>query len=402
MSGSLTAMVAEMMRSAWREPGFCVPNADTYPFQWLWDSCFHCLIWNKLGSDRAVIELDSVFARQHESGFVPHMTYWADPDFASSFWGRSHTSAITQPPMYGHVIAELERSGTRLPKELFEQAARGLFHLVSDRPRTAHGLIPIFHPWESGCDDSARWDSWRDIGPTKAGASDGELLGSGQVPNEIESWRARKGEFVQSLQFDSSGAPVANPEFAVGSVGFNALVSWNIRELLAAAANRSDLPSDLTVRLATLREGNDELVRAVRQRWSVELSTWVDDGPASGKSRTADALLCLLVDPRPEAFPQLVDPEAFGGAFGTRGAHKSDRTYDPGTYWRGGTWPQLTYMLNIAALSYSDDLGTEVGRRFVAGATESGLAEYWHPETGRGLGAIPQTWTGLALLCQDH
>ena len=34
----------------------------------------------------------------------------------------------------------------------------------------------------------------------------------------------------------------------------------------------------------------------------------------------------------------------------------------------------------------------------VAGAWASGLAEYWNPDTGAGLGAIPQSWSGLALV----
>ena len=34
----------------------------------------------------------------------------------------------------------------------------------------------------------------------------------------------------------------------------------------------------------------------------------------------------------------------------------------------------------------------------VAGAERSGFSEHWHPETGAGLGARPQTWAGLAVL----
>ena len=40
----------------------------------------------------------------------------------------------------------------------------------------------------------------------------------------------------------------------------------------------------------------------------------------------------------------------------------------------------------------------ELARRSVVGAFTSGLAEYWNPDTGFGLGAIPQSWTGLAIV----
>jgi hypothetical protein len=44
------------------------------------------------------------------------------------------------------------------------------------------------------------------------------------------------------------------------------------------------------------------------------------------------------------------------------------------------------------------DVASAIATSTVAGAARSGLAEYWHPDTGEGLGAVPQSWTGLALL----
>ena len=95
------------MDDAWREPGFCVPNPSTYPHQWLWDSCFHALVWLALGSERALTEVEHALARQDPSGFVPHMVYWHAPDLHADFWGRPGASVITQPPMYGHALAEI-------------------------------------------------------------------------------------------------------------------------------------------------------------------------------------------------------------------------------------------------------------------------------------------------------
>ena len=384
-----------------------MPNAETYPFQWLWDSCFHCLIWNHLGSERAQIELNSVFVHQSESGFVPHMTYWGKPDFGQTFWGRSQTSTITQPPMYGHVIAELERTGTQVDEQIYRQASRGLLHLLTDRKRTAAGLVPIFHPWESGCDDSARWDSWRqfdDVQPASqqvSGPASSSADENGTA--SIEAWRRRKGELVRSLEVDPDGGPTSNSQFSVGSVGFNALVAWNSDELLAAAQSRMrSFDPDVVTQLTELEARNAELKIALRHRWDPELVTWCDDGPVSGRTRTADALLPLLVDPRLDAFDSLVDSKAFAGPFGIRGAHQAEPSYDPATYWRGPSWPQIIYLLHQAARPHSAQLASTISERFLAGAVEAELAEYWHPETGQALGAIPQTWTGLALLVESE
>ena len=78
------------------------------------------------------------------------------------------------------------------------------------------------------------------------------------------------------------------------------------------------------------------------------------------------------------------------GRSGRRRCTAPKPSYDPEGYWRGSAWPQLTYLLTLA--------GVPLGERLVRGAEASGLAEHWNPDTGKGLGAMPQSWAGLALL----
>ncbi len=360
------------MESAWRDEGFCVPNSNVYPFQWLWDSCFHSLVWAELGDPRALTELRSALANQDPvTGFVPHLTYWAIPDHHASFWGRSLTSSITQPPMYGHALAQLVERGYAVDDDLLDRAQRGLHHLLGRR-RDGEVLIPVLHPWETGCDDSARWDAWvGNVGDASRW--------------ERARWKAIKGELVADLVVDDAGFAVDSASFRVPSCGFNALVAWNIAELDRIGA------AD-----ASLLMGEQELRSGLEARWDPTLATWTDP-TSSGTTRTADALLCLLVDPRPEAFAALLDPMAFAGPYGIRGVHAGETTYDPGTYWRGPSWPQLDYLLLLAMRAAGVD-DTALAECCVAGAVASGWAEYWNAESGVGGGAIPQTWTALALL----
>lgn len=372
--------VGALLEGAWRPPGLCVPNADTYPHQWLWDSCFHAVAWHALGDDRGALELTNVLARQDPSGFVPHMTYWHHPDLHRDFWGRSGTSIITQPPMYGHAARVLfegaEDAGRpALTDDLSGRIAGALRHLYLDRPRTPGGLVPVLHPWETGCDDSPRWDGHR---------------------HRREPWRTTKSELVAALRTgDDHGR-----RFVVGSIGFNALLVWNTREYLRLpGAHRRD----------ELASAADELAAAVTARWDGAAATWIDDvDPTSdiaahddGRAaaiRTADTLTALLVDPRPEAFDQLADPAAFAAPYGPRGVHIDEVTYRPDVYWRGPAWPQISYLLWWAAKEGGADRVAETSARsLVAGAERSGWAEYWHPESGLGLGARPQTWAGAAL-----
>ena len=71
---------------------------------------------------------------------------------------------------------------------------------------------------------------------------------------------------------------------------------------------------------------------------------------------------------------------------------RSAGTFDAQRYWRGPVWPQLAYLLWLA--------GADVAETSVRGASSSGLAEYWDGDDGTGLGAIPQSWSGLMVLME--
>jgi glycogen debranching enzyme len=98
----------------------------------------------------------------------------------------------------------------------------------------------------------------------------------------------------------------------------------------------------------------------------------------------------------------LLDDGSYGGAFGPAGVHRSEPTFDPSRYWRGPAWPQLSYLLWLAQVRGGNvGVAAALGDRLVRGAAESGLAEYWNPEDGAGLGAVPQSWAGVCLLVTD-
>lgn len=360
--------VRQMLEAHWVPEGYAAPHALVYPWQWLWDSCFHCIVWDHLGErDRALTELAVALGTQDAHGFVPHMNYVRDPEFHAAFWGRRGASNITQPPMFGHTVAELRRRGAAVPAPTVSAAVHGLEFLLRRRVRL-DGLVLLAHPWETGCDDSPRWD---DLCP-------GDTF-------DLAAWKARKGDFVDAVRTDAAGSPIANDAFTVASAGFNALVAFNAAELGLDA---------------------DDVCDALDARFDAALLTWVDAGDTergSGRARTLDGLLPVLVERRPararRVLDAVLDDAAYGGRFGPAGVHRGEPTFAPGTYWRGPAWPQLSYLLWVAARRHGLAAhALELARRTVAGAFTSGLAEYWNPDTGVGLGAIPQSWTALALV----
>lgn len=376
MSPAWTA-VGEFLERHWNEAGgYTAPNADVYPWRWLWDSCFHVLLWSRLRPERATRELESVFRPQDpETGFVPHVHYVGDPGFDRTLWGRDTVSTITQPPMYGHAIRCLVEDGVDVSPSLIEAARRGLRFFL-DR-RLHRGLVVAVHPWETGCDDSPRWDSWV------------------HRPFSRHSFALIKGRLVGALRLEGSGVSVDSTEFRVGSVALTALVAFNAMELAHVSGDQE------------LSEEAAGLVEALEARWVEKAETFVDGGPderPSGSAPTLEALLPLLVtDSRWErARAVLRHPDRFAARFGPRQVDRAHPGYRPHEYWRGATWPQLNYLLWVAARRRGDrDWAEELARATRDGARASGWAEYWHPDTGQGLGAAPQSWTGLAALMSE-
>lgn len=367
----LTDHIERVLDAHWRPRGYTVPSAVRYPHQWLWDSMFHAVLWSALDRpDRAIRELATALEFQSGDGFVPHVIYHDGSPYAG-FWGRNSASSITQPLLFGHALAVVVRDGTTPPSPLVDAAATAIRHLLRERVRI-DGLVATVHPWETGADDSPRWDYWYRRHATPYGAK-GAIL-AGVARNEHDS-------------------PRANPAFRCAPASFNALLAFSARELAVVAPDAVD------------RREVDALVAALDARWDAELGTWVDAGDAaetSGRIRTLDALLpCLVVEDvgRWEAVrSQLLDPDQFDAPAGPAGVHQAEPEFAPTLYWRGPAWPQLTYLLTVAAQRHGDEAMVEhLQARAWEGARRSGLSEYHDPFSGRGLGASPQSWAGLPL-----
>ncbi|MBO0692574.1 MAG: hypothetical protein J2P58_06735 [Acidimicrobiaceae bacterium] len=372
---ALRRIAAGVMELHWRdEHGYTVPHSQTYPWLWLWDSCFHALIWDALDDERAVRELTAVFRRQSRDGFIPHMANFPPESATGEMWGATGRSAITQPPMYGHALAVLASHGRDI-RALAEPALRGLQHLF-DRRRAPCGLIRCYHPWETGADDSPRFDFGR------------------RPPYYRLRWDSIHYKLVGALEV-RDGEATGSSAFDVCPAGFNALVAWNARELAEALGD-----SRLSAEATTLAQTIDALM------WSEEAGTWCDvqpDGSPGSSVQVVDALLPALVTADAERAARVLalttDPDAFGLPFGPAQVHPAEASYEEDQYWRGPAWPCLTYLLWRAAEQRGLVHQTErLAAMLRDGAAASGFAEYWNAATGAGRGAIPQSWACLAIL----
>ncbi len=238
------------------------------------------------------------------------------------------------------------------------------------------GLIYLCHPWETGIDNSPRWDN--DI--------EGDFV--------VEKWNKKKRDLIQFIDFSDSDSPKFNSAFPVISVGFNALIAFNILEFGKA--------------YGTNKFSNEaiEIVEALDTCFNSKLETWVDPvikniNGNSNKIKVLDALLTGLVSNNhlDLIYEQLVNHKAFGGEFGPPSVHREEISFNPNEYWRGSTWPQMTYLFWLMAKKHGwNEISDNLAEALLKGALKSGFAEHWNSDTGEGLGAIPQSWAGLVLL----
>lgn len=398
------------------EGSWCVPNNTVYPHQWLWDSCFHAIALCALGRhDEAVSEMEFLFDGMSPEGFLPHMVHHSDPDAALVLWRQPKTSDITQPPMYGHALRVIRDSlpvGDPLHERVDVLVGRSevalewlLRHRRWFEPEP---LVVICHPWETGCDDSLRWDGWMPDG----------------VYNR-EKWGVLKKRWVKEcLDFGEPGygngdfGAVSNREFGVMDAGFNGLVAFNASELVAAGGSRhfelvalelgGSLEKLFRVETGTFDSlpvfpdvdpyaslSGDGVWDGRRWWWSSDASRYRQE---TLRRPTLDAVLPALVVDAPQlrqvVVDGLVDERRFGAEFGPAGAHRNTPGYEPSVYWRGCAWPQLSYLCWVLARRVGrEDVAATISGGMVAAVMKNGFAEYWHPDTGEGGGAAPQTWS---------
>src|ERR687891_405762 len=159
------------------------PAPTLYPHQWSWDSAFIALGLAHLDNRRAAQELETLFASQWSTGKLPHVIFnpeapprsyfpdaerWGSAALSSDAPSSPHTSGLCQPPVHAIAVLRIWESAQVKNKERIELAREFLrdsyprllawhLYLTTARDPEGSGLVTIYHPWESGTDNSPRW-----------------------------------------------------------------------------------------------------------------------------------------------------------------------------------------------------------------------------------------------------
>ncbi len=368
---------------------YTVPSPSTYPYQWLWDSCFHSIILATFDADAAKAELIALLSRQQKNGLVPHLIFW-QPKITRPYqvaWEKG-ISSITQPPMIAYAAWEIyEKTGDKaFLREIFNQMVAFYKYLIEMRDPHDHHLISIINPDESGEDNSPRFDI------------------AMRVKSNISffSHMYKRHELIAMNRTCAFDPLVCMQErFWVKDVPFNTILVKNLEilEKIATVLEEKEI--------ASFAKLNHDLIKfTMREYLMAEGVFWSAIGLEHGHLKVATwshfiPLFAGLYTP--EEASELIrkhfhNPETFHSEFGIRTVSKEEPSYRSNGFWRGPVWFAPHWFIYKGLVDYGFKEEAEWLRSVSRGLIEKhGFREYFDPESGRAYGAHNFTWGTLVL-----
>ena len=419
--------------------GWTKPGPSLYPHQWSWDSAFIALGLAHLDNRRARQELETLFASQWASGKVPHIVFnpeappksyfpdaerWGSAALSSDAPSSPHTSGLCQPPVHAIAVLRIWETARAKEDERRVEAGRNFLrdsyprllawhlYLTTARDPEGSGLVTIYHPWESGTDNSPRWDDTLEeveVGdlPPYTRYDLKHVADPSHRPSDMEYdrylWLL---ELLKKARYDEATIYESHP-FLVKDVLFSAILVAANEALLeiAAAVDASDEER-------TLIEGWVERGRkSLEERWDPNLKLCLDYDLRAGKParvRTIAGFAPLiaggLTPERLRGLIRTLDSPAFAGNPRLNrplppSTSPEEEGFHPRSYWRGPTWPVANWLLWWSLVRAGETERAEgIRRASLDQISDGGFAEYFEPFTGEPLGSPDQSWTAAVAL----
>jgi hypothetical protein len=411
---------------------------DLYPHQWSWDAAFVAIGLARFDVTRAIVELRSLLAAQWRTGMIPHIVF--DPNASAYFPGPDRwntvaapaaplhvrTSGLCQPAVHAIAVAHVldrgrenggvdEQRAVEFAAESFDALVAWHRWLSTARDPDGVGLVEIHHGWESGMDNSPRWDSAYarvlpgDMAPFVRRDTE-HVADVGERPTDEDYrrylWLVHQ---LESVHYDDRAA-LEVIDFRVRDV-FSSAILAAASDCLAeigAGIGRGDRVGELSELAARFRAGVEDSVdpaTGLAQDFDVRAGEPVAGATIGGFAPLVSGCAAALRDRQRRL---LLGPDWMASP-GLRyplppSTSPTSVDFQPRRYWRGPVWPFLDLLLGWAAARDGDgDLAAALREPSLTQLTDDSFGaypfgEYYEPLTGEPLGSRDQSWTAAAAL----
>ncbi|UCG55373.1 MAG: hypothetical protein JSV32_03965, partial [Dehalococcoidia bacterium] len=315
------------------------------PFQWLWDSGWHMIVWSYRQPDNAIADLRTLLQLQQRNGFIPEIIFWKQNRLLSKLrsltiaYSHKEYSDLTQMPMLAYSVKAIWQATHE--KTLLREFVPKIVKFLDwwqHRDHDNDGLISIIHPWESGIDASPTYDPVFNLSNPKP------------YNMYIHFWRllhkySKVGWNQQKI--------LQKEWFNVEDVGVCSVYAdnWGV---LASLAEEFD--SELAFRCRLQYQRYQEAI--IRKCWDKERGQFVsyfhkNGNEIASQTETIQTLLPILLKDLPAYILQklvakIKDPERFWMPYPVPSVAGYNCTFNPNQsmlLWRGPMWPSTNWLI---------------------------------------------------------
>lgn len=411
--------------------GFTIPTAKLYPFQWNWDSGFTAIGQSHFSLDYAITELTSLFCGQWENGMIPHIifhsenekTYFPNHDFWKAEVNAGapktlKTSGITQPPVHGFVLEHMlkifpdDEKLKSFAREIFPKIVQSHRFFYTYRDPKNEGLCFIFHPWESGRDNSPLWDESMDRMKIEPGdipqyiRKDTKLAAADERPTSEQYDRyVYLLELGKKYKYDEQGIFDESP-FLVQDTLMNAILIRSNEALI-------NIAKLLNKDYAELSEWQQQSTKAFQEKlWNNELNQFCSYDLRAEHSiamKEVGSYISLFANvassDQATTLKKQLEELHNRGFYLCPSFDVDNERFDSKRYWRGPIWPQINWMIHQGCMDYGfTDLANIVKSDFLEIIKNQGFYEYFESQKSisqklsKGYGGDKFTWTAACVL----
>lgn len=370
---------------------YICPDKITYPWQWLWDSCFHAYVLRNYYPNLAYSELLSLTRFQTADGFLPHMSYHGKPSASLPLWGIENRSGLTQPPIIGWALHQVYKASpnVELLELLYPKIRNYYLFLESVRDPDNDGLISIIHPWESGWDDSPRWDE-----PARI---------KNYTRKSFKKFKLKLVLSYRANEWDQQKI-IKQTQFNIESVSFNCLYALSIKKMKNLAEILQIEPD-----IRHWKNTYNKCVTSIQEKmWNEKLGIYQDLYHYKDQEHAITIFtpaiffpMILRISSQSQAerlVSHLTNPKKFKLRWLIPTVAADEPSFDPSAYWRGTVWINVNFLVSMGLLKYGyRQIVSDISKSSINLIKREGFREYFNPISGEGLGAKEFGWSVLAF-----